>query len=127
MFLKFWFWLLCALVLLPLPFKVYQYVKGKDESPTIVKWEEIFNAVFLAIGLTAFYGYLNNEHYLFPAFWIGWLITSVVLSIVSMFWSPKLRYAANIMGKSKVTVMSTIGVLFNIPLYYVVYQYAALA
>jgi len=124
MFFEIWFWLLCALIILPLPFKVYEYISGKDKSPITVKVEEIFNALFLGIGLIAFYGYLNNELYLFSEFWIGWLFISIILSIISIFWSPKLKYASDIMGKNKMKAMSAIGIIIYLPLYFVVYQYA---
>lgn len=124
MFFEVWFWLLCALIVLPLPFKVYEYISGKDKSSTIVKMEEIFNALFLSIGLIGFYGYLNNESYLFSEFWFGWLFISMFLSIISIFWSPKLKYASDIMGNKKMKIMATIGLVFYLPLYFVIYQYA---
>ncbi len=68
MFFEIWFWILCVLIILPLPFKVYEYISGKDKSPVIVKVEEIFNVLFLSLGLIAFHGYLNNESYLFSEF-----------------------------------------------------------
>jgi hypothetical protein len=126
MFFQVWFWLLCALIVLPLPFKVYEYISGKDESPIIVKLEEMFNALYFSLGLIAFYGYLNNESYLFPEFWFGWLFISIIFSILSIFWSPKLKYASDIMGKNKMKSIAAIGFVLYLPLYFVVYQYASL-
>ncbi len=124
MFLQIWFWLLCALIILPFPFKIYEYISGKDRSPFIVKVEEIFNILFLSLGLVAYYGYLNNESYLFSNFWLGWLALSILFSVFSVFKSPKLKYATEVMGKSNMQIVAVIGIAFYLPLYFVVYQYA---
>lgn len=124
MFLQIWFWLLCALIILPLPFKIYEYISARDKSPFIVKVEEMLNALFLSVGLIAFYGYLNNELYLFPKFWLIWLILSIAISVVSIFCSPKLKYASKVMGKNNTKVFVAMGITLYLPLYFVVYQYA---
>lgn len=124
MILEVSFWVLVALLVLPLPFKVFEYLTGRDKSPFIVKVEEIGLAIFTAIGLVAFYGYLNNQKFLFPEFWLAWLIMSILWSVVAIFFSPKLKYAIDIIGKNKVKVLGVVGVLINLPMYYAVYMYA---
>lgn len=124
MILEVSFWVLLGLLVLPFPFKVFEYLTGRDKSPLIVKVEEMSLALFTAIGLFAFYGYLNNLDFLFSKFWFAWLIVSIVWSIASIFFSPKLKYATDILGKKKVQILGVIGVLINAPMYYAVYMYA---
>lgn len=118
------FWLLLALTILPLPFKIVGYVKRTDKSSLGVKIEEIANTMFMALGLVAFYGYLNNQVYLFSNFWLSWLVIAVIWSIGSLFFSPKLTYATEVMGKNKMRLFALLGVALYLPLYFAVYFYA---
>ena len=119
------FWLLVALIILPLPLplKIFEYFTGKDKSPVIVKIEEVSNALFMAIGLVAFYGYLNNQVYMFPNFWKIWLVIAVIWSVLSIFWSPKLKYAIEVMGKNNMRIAAGLSCILYIPLFLAVYFY----
>jgi hypothetical protein len=118
------FWLLVALIALPLPFKIYEYAKGKDKSSIGVKIEEMSNALFMAVGLVAFYGYLNDQTYFFPSFWMAWLVIGVIWSVSSIFWSPKLAYATEVMGKNNMRLFAGLSCLLYAPLFLAVYFYA---
>ncbi|MCK7458772.1 hypothetical protein [Idiomarina aminovorans] len=124
MFWQVSFWILVALIVLPLPFKVFEYVSGKDKSPRIVKVEEFSNAIFMALGLVAFHGFITDTVYLTPAFWQGWLVIAIVWSVLPNFWSPKLAYAAEVMGKNKMRVMAGASCILYLPLLLAVYFYA---
>ncbi len=118
------FWLLVVILVLPFPFKLYGYFNGSDKSALIVKIEESVNAIFMSIGLIAFYGYLNNQVYLNQSFWKMWLLIGVIWSIVAIFWSPKLAYATEVMGKNKMRVAAGVGCVLYLPLFLAVYYYA---
>lgn len=113
-----------ALIVLPFPFKVFEYLSGKDKSPVIVKVEEMANALFMALGLVAFHGFITDRVYLTPAFWKGWLIIAIAWSVLSTFWSPKLVYAAEVLGKNKMRMVAGISCIFYLPLLFAVYLYA---
>lgn len=124
MFWQISFWVLVAVVVLPLPFKVLGYISGKDKSPLIVKIEEMANALFLTLGLVAFYGFINNRLYLSSGFWQAWLFIAVAWSLLPIFWSPKLAYAASVLGKNKVRLLAGLSCLLYLPLLFAVYFYA---
>lgn len=124
MFWQISFWLLAVLLIIPFPFKIYEYATRKDKSPLSVKVEEMLNAIFLAIGLIAFYGFINNVSYFTPMFWKIWLIIAVLLSTVGLYWSPKTKYAVEVMGKKKTTVLMVFSTLIYLPMFIAVYQYA---
>ena len=124
MFWQISFWLLVVILVLPFPFKVFGYIKGTDDSALSVKVEESANAIFMSIGLVAFYGYINDQVYLTQTFWQVWLLIGVVWSIVAIFWSPKLTYATEVMGKNKMRVAAATGCVLYIPLFLAVYFYA---
>ncbi|PKH87483.1 hypothetical protein [Colwellia sp. Bg11-28] len=124
MFWQISFWLLVVLLIVPFPFKIYEYITRKDQSPLRVKVEEMLNAIFLAIGLIAFYGFINNINYFTPMFWKIWLVIAVFLSTVGFYWSPKIKYSVEIMGKKKVTVLMAFSTLIYLPMFIAVYQYA---
>ena len=124
MFWQVSFWILVALIVLPFPFKIFEYLSGKDKSPVIVKVEEITNAIFMALGLVAFHGFITGTVYLTPAFWKGWLVVAIAWSVLPIFWSPKLAYAAEIMGKNKMRVAAGISCILYLPLLFAVYFYA---
>lgn len=118
------FWILVALIVLPFPFKVFEYVSGKDKSPRIVKVEEMSNAIFMALGLVAFHGFITDMVYLTPVFWQGWLVIGIVWSVLPIFWSPKLAYATEVMGKNKMRVVAGVSCILYLPLLLAVYFYA---
>ncbi|WP_415228043.1 hypothetical protein [Psychromonas sp.] len=124
MFWQISFWLLVVILVLPFPFKVLGYIKGADDSKLSVKIEESANAIFMSIGLFAFYGYINDQIYLNSTFWQVWLIIGVLWSIFAIFWSPKLAYATELMGKNKMRIAAGIGCFLYIPLFLAVYFYA---
>ncbi|KKO49106.1 hypothetical protein VT06_07610 [Arsukibacterium sp. MJ3] len=124
MFWQVTFWILVALIVLPFPFKVFEYVSGKDKSPRIVKVEEVANALFMALCLVAFYGFIAGKAYLTPAFWQGWLFIAIVWSLLPIFWSPKLVYAAEVMGKNKMRLVAGVSCILYLPLLFAVYFYA---
>ena len=124
MFWQISFWILVALIVLPFPFKVFEYASGKDKSPWIVKVEEVANALFMALGLVAFHGFISGKVYLTPAFWQGWLLIAVAWSILPIFWSPKLAYASEVMGKNKMRMLAGFSCLLYLPPLFAVYFYA---
>jgi hypothetical protein len=124
MFWQISFWLLVVILVLPFPFKVLGYINGSDDSKLSVKIEESANAIFMSIGLFAFYGYINDQIYLNPMFWQVWLIIGVLWSIFAIFWSPKLAYATELMGKNKMRIAAGVGCVLYIPLFLAVYFYA---
>ena len=124
MFLKISFWLIAAILILPFPFKVYEHISGKDDSPKIVKIEEISNAIFMGTGLVGFYGFMNDIEFINPTFWKVWFIVAVLWSLSSFFWSPKLAYAKDILGKNKMRIAALVGVVISLPMLIAVYYYA---
>jgi hypothetical protein len=118
------FWLLSVLLIVPLPFKIYEYLTGKDTSPMWVKIEEMANAFFLTIGLIAFYGFINDHAYFTKNFWKIWLVIAVVWSLISIFGSPKIKYAIEVMGKIKARVFMVLSALIYLPMFIAVYNYA---
>ena len=124
MFWEISFWLLAVLIIVPFPIKIYGYITRRDKSPLRVKIEEISNAIFLAMGLIAFYGYINDISYFTPIFWKGWLVIVAILSTIGVFWSPKIKYAIEVMGKTKATVFMVFSTLIYLPMFIAVYQYA---
>src|SRR5258706_9079584 len=99
-----YFWAVAALWLLPLPFKIAGYVSGKDDSPRAVKIEEMANLVFFLVGLAGLYSYVYHIDLLPPLFWRAWIALAFAVTIAGLIWSPKIRYAAQVMGKSRVRV-----------------------
>ena len=124
---KIYFWLVAALLLLPLPFKIFEYITGRDGSPRIVKIEEMTNAAFFAVGLVGLYGYVYKQQFLAPSFWKIWVVLAVVISITALFWSPKLTYAVATMGQSNVRLVLAAGSLFLLPMLVGIWRYAAAA
>ena len=119
-----YFWTIVLFLLVPIPFKLYGYIKGTDDSPTIVKFEEMGMVTFATIGLFGLYGYLNQETYLFPAFWKAWFVLAIVLNILPFFWSAKLAYAKSIMGKKYLSMAVAFSLLLYTPMFFALYDYA---
>ncbi|MFC4700337.1 hypothetical protein ACFO4O_09230 [Glaciecola siphonariae] len=124
MFWEVFFWLNTALLVLPFPFKVYGYVKGTDTSPRKVKIEEMGNAIFMALGLIPFFGFISEKSVGPLYLWKIWLIIAVGLSILSIFRSPKLSYAKEKIGKTQTVIVSIFSSLFFLPMLVAVYFYA---
>ncbi|MFT4940143.1 MAG: hypothetical protein ACI88A_003195 [Paraglaciecola sp.] len=125
-FWKVTFWLTASLLILPFPFKLAGYISGKDTSPLRVKIEEMANALFLAIGLIAFWAYAYTKPIAIPpVFWYIWLTVSVVWSCLGVFKSSKLTYAKSQIG-GKATVLFALGsTLFFLPMLVAVFNYAS--
>ncbi|WP_209326799.1 hypothetical protein [Pseudoalteromonas sp. PA2MD11] len=123
------FWLISFIILLaitvvPFPFKIYGYLSGKDDSPMIVKFEEMTNALFMSVGLFGFYGFISDRVYLTPLFWNGWLCVAIVWSLLPLFWSPKLDYATEMLGCYKMRLLAGVSSILYLPLLFAVYFYA---
>ena len=117
------FWLISFIILLtitvvPFPFKIYGYLSGKDDSPKLVKFEEITNALFMSVGLFGFYGFISDRVYLTPLFWNGWLCVAIVWSLLPLFWSPKLDYATEMLGCYKMRLLAAVSSILYLPLLY---------
>ncbi|WP_226662375.1 hypothetical protein [Microbulbifer aggregans] len=128
--MMFWtmsFWILALIMIVPIPFKFIGYWSGKDTSPVSVKIEETTNAVFMALGLVAFYGFISGSQPDHPNIWYAWLAITVAWSVISMFWSAKIKYAEEVMGKTKMRVALGIGVVVFSPMLVAVYLYASQA
>ena len=125
-FWKVTFWLTASLLILPFPFKLAGYISGKDNSPLSVKIEEMANALFLAIGLIAFWAYAYSKSIAIPpVFWYIWLTVSVGWSCIAVFKSSKLTYAKSQIG-GKATVLVAVGsTLFFLPMFVAVFNYAS--
>ncbi|RLV57805.1 hypothetical protein D5018_20580 [Parashewanella curva] len=119
------FWATFALLILPFPFKLVSMITGKDKRSFAVKFEEISNAAFLAIGLIAFweYSYSSNTSST-PMFWYVWLSIAVIWSIVAIFKSSKLDYAKEQIGTKATVILSIFSTIFFIPMFIAVFNYA---
>jgi len=122
---KIYFWLVAALLLLPLPFKIFEYATGRDGSPKTVKIEEMVNAAFFSVGLVGLYGLAYQQSFLMPAFWRTWVILAIVVSLTAVLWSPKLTYGVSVMGKSNTRAFIAVGTIFLAPMLVGVWLYAA--
>lgn len=122
---KTYFWFIAALLLLPLPFKIFEYLTGRDGSPRIVKIEEMANAVFFGVGLIGLYGFAYQREFFDPVFWRAWVAVAVVVSITAFFWSPKLKYGLGVLGKKRLRVFLAIGSVVLAPMLFAVYRYSA--
>lgn len=111
-----YFWALAALLVLPLPFKIAEYILGKDKSPKAVKIEEMANAVFFFVGLIGFYGFVYHVDLLNQTFWRVWVVLAIALSIAGLIWSPKLKYAAVVLGKARARVIIGAGFVAFVPM-----------
>ncbi|MFC0682545.1 hypothetical protein ACFFGH_32340 [Lysobacter korlensis] len=125
---KIYFWLVAALIVLPLPFKLFEYATGRDGSPTSIKAEELINAAFFGVGLVGLYGFAyERPHLVPPLFWAGWVVVAIVLSVGGLFWSPKVKYGSGVMGKSRTRIVLAVGTLFLAPMLVGVWLYSAAA
>ncbi|WP_123421773.1 hypothetical protein [Gallaecimonas pentaromativorans] len=125
MFWKIMFWATALLLILPFPFKIGAIALGKDKRPLSVKIEELSNAVFLSIGLIAFWHYAySNEISTIPLFWYSWLFIAVAWSIFAVFKSSKLNYAQEQIGTKATIVVSALSTVFFVPMLVAVFNYA---
>ena len=111
-----YFWLVAALLLVPLPFKVAGYISGKDASPKSVKIEEMANLVFFLFGLVGLYSYVYAVQLLTPTVWKTWVVVSVLISVAGLIWSPKLKYAVDVMGKVRTRIAIAVGFIALVPM-----------
>ena len=124
MFWLIFFIILLAITVVPFPFKIYGYLSDKDDSPMIVKFEEMTNSLFMSVGLFGFYGFISDRVYLTPLFWNGWLCVAIVWSLLPLFWSPKLDYATEMLGCYKMRLLAGVSSILYLPLLFAVYFYA---
>jgi len=125
MFWKIMFWASALLLLMPLPFKLTALVKGKDTRPKSVITEEFLNALFLSLGLIAFWQYTYaGQTAGYPLIWYGWLLIAICWSIVAIFKSAKLDYAKEQIGKKATLILSSLSTLFFLPMFIAVFNYA---
>lgn len=120
-----YFWAITAYFIIFLPFKIAEYVSGKDKSPRSVKFEEMANTAFFLVGLVGLYGFVYNEAFLTPLFWRAWIGIAVVISVAAVFWSPKVKYADNVMGKTRTRIVVAIGSLVFVPMLVGLFEYSA--
>jgi len=111
-----YFWAVAALLVLPLPFKIAGYVSGRDASPGPVKVEEMANLAFFLFGLVGLHSYAYGGHVLTPVVWKTWVILAVVVSLAGLFWSPKLKYAVDIMGERRTRLAIVAGFVALLPM-----------
>lgn len=118
------FWLLVVIILIPLPFKVYGYLTGKDKSSFSVKLEECINTTFMSFGLIAFYGFIHQQKFLNDSVWQIWLIIGGLWSVFAIFWSPKLSFAQDVIGRNKVKLLALLSSALYMPMFIAIYLYA---
>jgi hypothetical protein len=121
---KIYFWLVAAALLLPLPWKLFEFATGRDPSPRGVKIEEIANAGLMILGLPALYAFAYGLPTRAPMAWMGWVVLGVVLSLVGLAWSPKVRYAESVMGVARTRLVMALGTIVYAPMLIGVWRYA---
>ena len=122
---KIYFWTITALLVLPLPWKIFEYITGRDKSPKVVKIEEMGNIIFFFVGLIGLYGFTYRQDFLAPVFWRAWVVLAVILTVAGPFISPKFKYAIGIMGKTRLGVILGVGFLVYAPMLVGVFAYSA--
>jgi hypothetical protein len=121
---KIYFWVIAAALVLPLPWKLYEFSAGRDPSPRRVKVEEIANAALMMLGLPALYAFAYGLPTRAPVAWMAWVVVGVVLSIVGLAWSPKVRYAESVMGVARTRMVMALGTIVYAPMLFAVWRYA---
>ena len=124
---KLYFWAITAFLLLPLPYKLWEYATGRDASPRAIKVEEMANAAFFILGLPALYGFAHGSAGYAPGWWKAWVVVAVLVSIGGLVWSPKVRYAKSVMGPGLTRVVLAVGSLALAPMLVAVWRFAAQA
>ena len=120
-----YFWAIAALLVLPFPFKIAEYALGRDKSPRVVKIEEMANAIFFFVGLAGLYGFVYHVELLTAFFWRVWVVLAVAISIAGLVWSPKLSYAAAVLGKTRARVIVGVSFIAFVPMLIGVWQSGA--
>ena len=123
---KIYFWAIAAYLLLPLPYKLFEYATGRDASPRAIKIEEMANAAFFILGLPALYGFAFGAAGYAPWLWKAWVAVAVAVSIGGLFWSPKVRYAQSVMGPGLTRAILAVGSLVLVPMLFAVWGFAAM-
>jgi hypothetical protein len=121
---KIYFWLVAAALLLPLPYKLFEYATGRDASPRGIKVEEMANAAFFILGLPALYGFAYASAGYASWLWKAWVVVAVVVSIGGLVWSPKIRYARSVMGPGPTRAILAVGSLALVPMLVAVWRFA---
>jgi hypothetical protein len=121
---KLYFWLIAAALVLPLPWKLYEFATGRDPSPRRVKVEEIANAGLMILGLPALFGFAYGLPTYAPVAWMAWVVLGIVLSFVGLAWSPKVRYAESVMGVARTRMVMALGTIAYAPMLFAVWRYA---
>lgn len=118
------FWLSVALLVIPFPFKIYGYVNGSDKSPLKVKIDESVSVLLSWIGLLGFYGYLYGGTFLAPLVWYAWIVVMTIGSLTALWWSPKMEYAQQILGRRNFLILYGFSLVLYIPMLWAVCIYA---
>ena len=122
------FWVTAAFLLMPFPFKLGALVMGRDKRPIAAVTEELANTLFHAFGLLAFWGYVYNDNSAAnPVLWYGWLVIALLWSFIALFKSAKIDYAVSQIGSKATKVLALVGILFFLPMYIAVFEYAAIS
>jgi hypothetical protein len=122
---KIYFWAMAAYLLLTLPFKVFEYASGRDRSAWTIKAEESGNVVFFLVGLLGLYGFVYGHAFATPWFWRAWLAVAIALSIAGLFWSPKVKYAVQVMGKARTRIVLAVSSLAFLPMLVGIWRYSS--
>ncbi|MDB5971272.1 MAG: hypothetical protein JWQ90_3722 [Hydrocarboniphaga sp.] len=122
-----YFWLLAAMLVLPVPVKLLAYFSGKDKSSMLVKAEETTNACFFCVGLIGLHGYIHSVHVGPAGVWYLWLGIALAWSVLALFWSPKLAHAGHVLGLRKARILAGASTVLLLPLLFAVYSYASQA
>jgi hypothetical protein len=121
---KIYFWAMAAFLVLPLPWKLWEYATGRDASPRRVKVEEMANLALMLLGLPALYAYAFGLPTVAPALCQAWVAVAVLASIAGVFWSPKVRQAEAVMGAGRARMVMAIGALAFVPMLVAVARYS---
>ena len=117
------FWLLSVLIILPIPYRTYCYVKGKVILPSKVLYDEYFASFIAILGLVGFFGYVYQTPIFEKNYWLVYLVIYSVYTILTLFLSPKLSMISELIGKSKQRVILLVGIIITLPVPVSVYLY----
>ncbi|MGH8028523.1 MAG: hypothetical protein ACREO3_01175, partial [Arenimonas sp.] len=105
-------------------FKLFEYATGRDDSPRAVKVEEMANAALLWVGLVGLHGLAYGHALGTPLFWRAWVVLAVVVSLVGLVWSPKLRYGEGVLGTKRLRALMAVSIVLFTPMLVGVWRYA---
>ena len=120
-----YFWAIAAWLILAWPFKIADYISGKDKSSRSGRIEEVANGCFFLVGLVGLYGYVYRVTILTPSFWRAWIVVAIALSIFGIFRAPKLKYATEVMGKRLTRLVLVVGFAVFIPMFVGLFDYSS--